>query len=209
MRFIIPILFCALLSLHAEDTTPIEISKPLEAPGGGLGTKGYEPTKKEAELQPKVNGKTADDKMSDVLPGNEGNYVGWFGIVRDIKEDKDKKETTLLVEHKHFDGLTDLHIHIVSIYGGGDFNVVLKGTGLELKNLSLVRVLGSVDKAKAGILLVHADYVRTWDWGLFTFMDYGEEKGNKKWIDLRKINGNDVYTPRPSKKFYEAVLGPR
>lgn len=39
-----------------------------------------------------------------------------------------------------------------------------------------------------------AEYVRAWDWGLFTFMDYGTDKTNPKWRALRHLDGPDVYT---------------
>src|SRR4029078_2703551 len=38
-----------------------------------------------------------------------GEYVGWFGIVREISADPKKGTTNLLLEHKYFDGLSDLH----------------------------------------------------------------------------------------------------
>ena len=45
---------------------------------------------------------------------------------------------------KYFDGFTDVHLHVVSIFGAGDFRAVLRGTGHKIKRLSLARVYGKV-----------------------------------------------------------------
>src|SRR3981189_2358678 len=70
----------------------------------------------------------AREKMIMPVEGYElkqqiGEYVGWFGIVRTAEYDAAKSQTNLLIEHKYFDGMTDLHLQIVSIYGAGDFHV--------------------------------------------------------------------------------------
>jgi len=143
------------------------------------------------------------------LAGQVGKYVGWFGIVRGISWNKEKGQTRLLLEHKYFDGLTDLHLHIVSIYGAGDFAAVLSGKADTIPMLSLIRVYGRVSEGTGGVPVVSAEYARLWDWGLFTFMDYGPDKTNPKWVKLRKVKGDDVYSPRPTKEFYEATLGKR
>ena len=56
-----------------------------------------------------------------------GEYVGWFAIVRMAEYDAVKDQTNLLIEHKYFDGATDLHLQVVSINGAGDFHVVIPG----------------------------------------------------------------------------------
>jgi len=139
-----------------------------------------------------------------------GEYVGWFGIVRSITFDEETGASRLLVEHKYFDGLTDLHLHIVSLYGAGDFQVVLPGrvTPEQIPRLGLICAYGPV-AAVAAMAIVKAEYVRVWDWGLFTFMDYGQDKSNAKWVKLRKVDEDEVYSPRPSLNFYIQRLGPR
>src|SRR5690606_20423728 len=106
-----------------------------------------------------------------------GEYVGWCGIVRGNEFDTASATTRLLVEHKYFDGLTDLHQQIVSIYGAGDFHVVLPGkvTADEVPPLCLVRVYGTMFNDEAGRPTLNADYVRVWPWGVFAFMDYGTD----------------------------------
>jgi len=57
---------------------------------------------------------------------------------------------------------------------------------------------------------VNAEYVRQWDWGLFTFlMVYGEQKGNKEWKKLNRASEDRIYNPFPNAKYYEDRLGPR
>lgn len=79
----------------------------------------------------------------------------------------------------------------------------------EVPLLGLVRVYGKVSAGKDGLPVVAADYVRVWDWGLFTFMNYGIDRTNEAWRKLRRIDGDAVYTPRPTEKYYEEVLGKR
>jgi hypothetical protein len=145
------------------------------------------------------------------LAGQVGEYVGWFGIVRGREFDAAAKQTRLTIEHKYFDGLTDLHMQVVSIYGAGDFTVIMPGdvTEREIPKLSLVRVFGKVEKGDGTLPVLKADYVRLWPWGRFTFMDYGEDKSNPEWVKLRKVSGDDAYEAFPTKEFYEERLGPR
>jgi hypothetical protein len=143
------------------------------------------------------------------LVGQAGRYVGWYGIVRKATYDKASGRTTLLVQHCYSDGLSDAHIQVVSIYGAGDFRAVVVGEAREVPALALVRAYGTVAAGKDGVAEVSAEYVRVWDWGLFTFMNYGADRTNKAWTDLRRIKGDDIYTPRPDTKYYEAVLGKR
>jgi hypothetical protein len=67
----------------------------------------------------------------------------------------------------------------------------------------------SVSAANDGVPEVNAEYVRVWDWGLFTFMDYGVDKTNPKWRALRHVDGPEAYTSTPTPQFYENVLGRR
>ena len=120
----------------------------------------------------------------ETLHGAASRRVCWFGMIREIEENKAKDETILLMEMKYFDGLTDLHIHVVSIFGAGDFRAVLRGTGHKIKRLSLARIYGTVTKEVGGVPDVQAQYV--WDWGLFV-MPYGNDKSNPQWKALRKV----------------------
>lgn len=146
------------------------------------------------------------------LAKQDGKYVGWFGIVRRIDWNEKTGTTSLLLEHKYFDGLTDLHMHIVSIHGAGDFHVDIPSHVQTIPLLGLIRVYGQVTTEKkedAEIAHITPQYIRVWDWGLFTFMDYGLDKSNPDWVKLRKVSGHDVYSPRPTLKFYEERLGKR
>lgn len=202
---------CALFGGDAAQAE-IEVSKPLPPAGGALGTTGYTPTEKEAPVLKKVPKEDLAvdwDKKDYALAGRTGQYTGWFGIVRESSYDAKANSTKLLVEMRYFDGLTDLHLQVVSCYGAGDFNVVVAGKAENIPLLSLVRVYGPVAKEEKGVPEVAAEFVRVWDWGLFTFMDYGKDKTNEKWRQLRKVGGPDMYSSRPSRKFYEERLGLR
>ena len=117
----------------------------------------------------------------------------------------------LLVEMKYFDGMTDLHLQVVSLSGAGDFRAVIPGVGHKLKNLALVRVYGKVTGEAEGVPLVSATHLRSWDWGLFAFMPYGEDKSNPQWVKLRKVKADDmnVYSSSPDQQYYEDRLGKR
>jgi hypothetical protein len=141
------------------------------------------------------------------LAEQAGQYVGWFGIVRESSEKSGV--TTLSLEHKFFDGAIDLHQQIVSIHGAGDFTATLKAAKPAIPKLALVRVYGKVAKDKEGAVSIAADYVRVWDWGLFAFMDYGKDQSNPKWIELRKVPKEKAYSSRPSPSYYEELLGKR
>lgn len=140
-------------------------------------------------------------------------YVGWFGIVREISEDEAAQRTMLTVEHKYFDGLTDLHLLAVSFNGAGDFRARLAGTGHRIPPLSLVKVYGKVVRGKPGDKpQVDAELVRDWHWGTFTFVAaYGTQRGNQKWREANTVPLEDIYEswPHPSHRYYEERLGKR
>jgi len=228
--------------LIQETPVIIEVSKPMPNPGGGLGTMGYLPTRREAPLLEKVDEQPINPWAQEKVPpaagatpdpakeaagakkpgedrpkageytllGQAGKNIGWFGIVRDISYDKDKRRTRLLLEHKYFDYLTDLHIQVVSLYGAGDFTCLMPGQAPGISPLSLVCIYGKVSKGEDGLPQVAPKYIRVWDWGLFTFMDYGPDKTNPQWVKLRKVTDpNQVYSARPTKAYYEERLGKR
>jgi hypothetical protein len=229
-------------TLIQEGPVVIEASRPMSNPEGGLGTKKYDPTRRELPFLKKVDEEPVNhwteikmppavgEKSDPVkeaarkkqleedrrkareysLTHQIGKYVGWFGVVREISWDTGKKETRLLLENKHYDNLTDLHIQVVSLYGAGDFASVLPSKAPGISHLCLVRIFGKVAKGEDGLPVVTPEYIRVWDWGLFTFMDYGLDKTNPKWLKLRKITDPDnVYSARPTKTYYENLLGKR
>jgi hypothetical protein len=193
-----------------EHKVYVEHSKPIPR-GDVLATQAYGPTKLEKAATKDWTKKELKSGSPEVetLKGKKDRRIAWFGIVRDIKEDKQKKQTRLLVEMKYFDGMTDTHLQIVSLSGAGDFRVVIPAVGGKLKNLSLVRVYGKVTGEAEGVPLVSAEYIRSWDWGLFAFMPYGKDKSNPKWVKLRKVQADDlnVYSSRPDQQYYEDRLG--
>ena len=189
----------------------VEESKPLPPPRGGLGTTAYAPTEGEKaatkDFKPKETQR--GDPETATLLGLVNKRIMWFGMVREIKEDEKAGQTNLLIEMKYFDGLVDTHQQIVSCNGAGDFRVGLPGTGYGLKRLSLAVVQGTIEKEEEKMPVVTPVYMRTWDWGLFAFMNYGEDHGNKKWRDLIKVPLESTYASRPTQRYYEQILGLR
>src|SRR6186713_623022 len=103
-----------------EPAMRVEHSKPLPR-GGNLGTQRYAPTAAEKAV---INDWKPAELASggakvEKLTGNVDQRVAWFGIVREVKEDKEANKTQLVVEMKYFDGLTDMHLQIVSIMEPG------------------------------------------------------------------------------------------
>jgi hypothetical protein len=141
------------------------------------------------------------------LAGQAGDYVAWFGIVRSITRDAATQRSTLVIQHLYFDGLTDLHLQVVSYYGAGDFTTVVPAQAPGIARLALVRCYGRVGKGAGEVPAVAADYLRTWAWGQFTFMDYGVDKSNPAWVALRQVKGEDAYSSRPDREFYLKRLG--
>ncbi|HEV3006737.1 MAG TPA: hypothetical protein VGX78_19865, partial [Pirellulales bacterium] len=181
----------------------------------GLGTKKYEPSEAEQPFYDKL---AADEVATGGLVGEydihakQGKYVGWFGIVRDVAEDVAQDRTTLLVEHKYFDGLTDLHIQALSFNGAGDFQAIVPGVGHEIEPLSLVKVYGTVAKAekKDDPPSLQAEFVRDWHWGTFTFLGaFGEQQGSEKWRKFNRVELDDIYDPYPDDDYYQQRLGER
>lgn len=141
-----------------------------------------------------------------------GEYVGWHGIVRALTYDGEKHQTTVLLEHKYFDGLTDAGLHLVSLHGAGDFQIILQGKVTEelLPKLSLLKVYGYFPERSKTVTIPSPDCLRLWDWGLFAFMDYGVDQSNKDWIKLRDLKeGEIVYSASPDELYYETRLGKR
>jgi hypothetical protein len=204
-----------------EHVVLVEHSQPLprdNSGGGGanLGTHPYVPMPDEAQAikgwsEEELNSGSPETKS---LYGRVGKRVAWFGIVRNVEEHKNRRETVLDVEMKFFDGLTDLHQQVVSLYGVGDFHVVIPGTGYRIKRLALVRVYGTVlretgEHESDGVPVVSPEFVRVWDWKLFAFMRYGKDHSNPNWVKLRKMDESRIYSSHPDVAYYEQILGPR
>jgi len=89
---------------------------------------------------------------------------------------------------------------------------VIPGDHSHVPRLSLIRAYGLVQIATQGGVkkpLVRADYVRTWDWGRFVFMDYGFDRTNPVWKPRPAAAACDIYRFRPDQAYYEARLGHR
>jgi HEAT repeat protein len=197
-----------------SDRTPVEhVVKVPRRMTPGLGTVEYRPSDRErpffARLDPaerKIGGTAGD---YDIAAKN-GKYVGWFGIVRGVSEDSAAGRTTLLIEHKYFDGLTDAHIQAVSFNGSGDFRAVLGGVDRGIGRLSLVRVYGKVTAASGQLPQVEAVFVRNWHWRTFTFIAaWGTQRDSQQWRKLNRVALKDIYCPDPDVGYYEARLGRR
>lgn len=204
------------------DATVIEVDVPRKFEQVGLGTGAYRPTKRESTFLAKtpekerVNGSMVDDTPYE-LSARNGQRVAWFGIVRRVSK-TGPEEYELVVEHKYFDGLTDLHILALSFNGAGDFVIRLNAAGdLPVRPLMLIRAYGVIQvpdgKRQAGAATVptmHPDYVRAYPWRTFTFLsDYGKDRSNPTWRKACKVPLDKLYDPYPEEAYYEARLGAR
>ena len=193
--------------------SPVVVDHVTEKPArrAGLGTSDYSVSPAEKPFFDKLAPAetTTGGMMRDYDPATkDGVYVGWFGVVRKITEAKG--QTTLLVEHKYFDGLTDTHILALSFNGGGDFTVQIPGVGHKVERLTLVKVYGVAKIPKGGSPEIKAEFVRNWHWGTFTFlMATGTQRGSEQWRKLNTINLDRIYDPYPDDSYYEQRLGKR
>lgn len=199
-----------LLALLAA--SPVVVEHVTEKPkrSNSLGSGSYVPTAAETPFIQKLS----DDEMRTggmmndyVLEKRDGTYVGWFGIVREVTEAKGA--TRLLLEHKGFDGLTDLHILALDFNGAGDFTAVIPGVGHHIERLTLVKVYGKATVTN-GTAQVAAEYARNWHQGSFTFiMAAGQQHGSEKWRKLNTVPLDNIYDPYPDADFYVKRLGKR
>ena len=205
--------FLCLIALAWQSETPVEYEVEAPRPQRGLGTVSYRPSDHEKPFFQKLarneieTGGLAEDYD---IRSRDAQYVGWFGIVRNIIVDKERHETRLMIEHKYFDGLTDAHMQAVSFNGSGDFEAILSGDEHQIEELQLVKVYGTVtDKKTDGLLSMKVDFARDWAWGTFTFiMASGTQGGSEEWRKLNSIPLDDIYSSRPDENYYISRLGP-
>jgi hypothetical protein len=209
---------------EAQEPQLIELEEQKQLPHeplSSLGTTFYQPSELEAphaeEVAPTLPRADTDPEEHPLL-GRVGQKVAWFGIVREDRFVKARGERAahheLLVEHKYFDGLTDLHQQIVHFAGAGDIEAQVPFAEKELPNelLTLVRCYGTVTAEKQGVPTLELEFVRVWPWNNFAFMDLGgpayPDRTNKRWrkgLDLP----DSVYSARPDTAYYERLLGTR
>jgi hypothetical protein len=200
-------------AICASAQTPIEIQPVKELkPTGTLGTCSYKPTAMEAPYSARLSDaeKTNGGMLTKYsIHGKTGTAVAWFGIVRGITQSAESGgETTLLIEHQYFDGMTDCHIMLVQWTGGGDFTAKLKVDPATIPALSLVRIYGTVTGEKLSVPEVRVDYIRVWPWRSFNFMDLtGNDHTNPRWRKVSKVSGMNVYSPYPNDNYYFNLLG--
>ncbi len=222
---------CLALAATAMATpteTLIETAVWPKDPPDGLGTMTYPATEKESPFLKQLpaaertcvdaeagTSKDPEEKLKDpekepapyIINGKRGTMVGWCGIVRAMQPIQGHKdEFELVVQHCFFDGLTDFHILVVSSHGGGDFKARINPKKLDLKLLSLVRIYGTVTGEEKDMPLVDARYLRVWPQGMFTFMPYGKDQTNPAWKKLCTLDDDHVYSSRPDKTYYRALL---
>ena len=179
---------------------------------GSLVTVKYSPSPAESRFYVRLaeEERETGGMLSDYdITNKKGTFVGWFGMVRHVTEDSLSAQTTMLIEMKYQDGLSDSHIMVVSCHGAGDFQAKAGGIHLGIRKLSLVKVYGNVVDEVESIPQLSAEFIRVWDWGLFTFMNYGDQKGNTSWQKLNKIDVVHIYSAFPNRQYYEDRLGQR
>ncbi len=180
----------------------------------------YEPTGTEQQFYERLDnsscvtiqtkpGEFTDEADTFILQGHQGQFVSWFGIVRDIQRDLNGNGGVLLIENKYSMGITDCDIQTVEINGAGDFKAQLAKIPDDLVPLVLVRVYGTITKEENNLPLIKADYVRVWHWGQFNFSSFGEDHGNPRWKGNVTGNPDDVYNMRKQhRSYYKECVGP-
>ena len=208
MRWLVPLLSIACL---AATETPMDVQPVKQlVRGNSLSTCGYTPAQQEEPYLKKLppqEQETGSFLKPYSIHGRKGKYVSWFGVVRRISSSG--SSLTLLVEQKHFDGLTDCHIMLVSHSGGGDFQATLEADPQRVPTLALVRIYGTVREETDKIPQVTVDYVRVWPWFTFTFTDLGaKDESNPQWAEYCKLcKSGRLYMPYPTESYYLQMLG--
>ena len=211
-RILTGLLVPALAALSVAQIVMVtEPVKPLER-SGSLSTCSYAPRPEEKPFFAKLSNKevvTGSFAAPYDVHARNDQYVSWYGIVRGIsKVSGSETAWQLLVQHNYFDGMTDCHIMLVSMSGGGDFRVRIEAPQLDIPALALIRAYGVV-KQENGMPVITAEFVRIWPWMTFTFTDLGaEDKTNPQWKKVCKVcRTARVYRPYPDEKYYREALG--
>jgi hypothetical protein len=213
LSLVVPLLFLARV---AGAQTPIDIENPAHLQRSNtLSTCEYSPVEKEKPFFHRVPDKERVTGSAFGPPfaihDKQGKYVSWFGIVRGITPPApDAKTTTLLLEQKYFDGLTDCHIMLVAFAGDGDFLATLEVDPASIPALSLVKVYGKVVDEHDGVPLVAVEYLRVWPWFGFTFTNLAaEDHGNPRWAQFCETckRKGKIYDPWPVESYYRGLLG--
>jgi hypothetical protein len=198
-----------------QERTMIQFANiPLETWGEtGL----YEPTEVEKGFLDKVDHdaqSTVKSKPSEPLQssfqlrGHVGQFVSWFGIVREVAHEVSRCGGSLLIENKYFQVGQDKPPQTVSINGGGNFRAQLTSFTEDLP-LSLVRVYGKVVREDNAVPIVQAEYIRVWRWGEFDFDDYGADNDDPHWKkDIQLKSNEPVHPIKLSAEYYIQRLGP-
>jgi len=183
-------------------------------PPDRLGTGPYKTREKEAPFYKRLPNEervTGGLLKKYDITDHEDEFISWFGIVRGIRKTPAGYE--LLLDHKYFDGMTDFHLQVVSMFGSGDFRARLKLADpkplAKLEHLDLIRVYGKVVDTEDDVPIVAAEYARVFPWMTFAFMGYGEDHRNEKWRKLTRLRGHRLYSHTPDEIYYEKCLGPR
>ena len=193
-----PILFAPLAGnpLAAEPgggVTLIEVEKAPDsaalqgAPGSDYRATDLEKTfLEQTPEEERAIGSPLENQTGYDLNARRGKRIAWFGIVRDIGkvqrgEGGRPDSYELLLEHKHFDGFTDLHILALSLNGAGEFRarVWTREKALSVKPLMLMRVYGTMRDDNAPLTgrpttqptdppTVEVEYARVFPWKTFT-----------------------------------------
>jgi len=193
--------------------TPIDVQPLTELDrSANLATCDYRPTPKEDPFFTKLDEseKTTGSFSSDYsIHGKQGRYVSWLGVARSVVDSR-PGTSTMLIEQKAFDGLTDCHIMLVSFAGAGDFHATFVPGRETIQPLSLIRVYGKITGEKNGVPELSVEYLRVWPWMTFTFTDAGPRNtGNPEWAKLCQLclQGARIYNPYPEKEYYLLTLG--
>ena len=207
---------CAIVAGNARSTV-IEFSIDKAPLAEGVGTCFYEATPTEKSYYDRLSegdrvtthsGPSDQPESSFTLRGHEGQFVSWFGVVREIKPDATGSGGRLLVQNTYSEDLTDCHIQTVSLNGAGDFEVESDALPPDLIPLVLIRVYG-VESEHDPSVLIRADYIRVWHFGQFNFMDYGQDHSNPEWRKrIHLPEGESFYHFWGSRKYYNERLGP-
>jgi hypothetical protein len=214
MTLRLPIAFFLVIALsYCCAQTPIDVQPVKELDRGtNLATCDYRPAPKEAPFYKRLSASeqaTGSTTAEYSIRDKQGRYVSWLGVVRGVVAAK-PGASTLLLEQKAFDGLTDCHIMLVSFAGSGDFRAAFVPGRETIQPLSLVRVYGRVTGEIDGIPEVSTEYLRVWPLMTFTFTDLGpKNSGNPEWTRLCQLckSGGRVYNPLPNRQYYTLTLG--